>query len=163
MEQSDKSPLECLEAKNLDGEEMKQGQQPKGQSKDPRVAILLTIQNNLFTDAALQNIGYVLLGTAVRMHPEINDPDKNPVEIQDRFSAMMEAEQTDKYKLDSRHMVSFRMCELLDNVDMFADVVGHKVLDTFAGKKIVPGTLRVLAKMDDSEMIALHLIWIEEK
>lgn len=169
MEQSEKSPMASMESKNLENEELKQGQPQRPKPQDPRVAILQTIQNNLFTDAALQNIGYVILGTAVRKYPDINSPKNRPQEREDAFNKCLEAGETDGYVIGERHLVSFTMSELLDNLDELTDSMGVSIITMLHNSKVVPGTLRVLARLGCRELglrqnvVELYAVWVEEK
>jgi len=163
MEEHNTNPVESLESKHLDAEELKQEPQMP-QPRDPRVAILETIKNNYFFDAGLQNIGYIILGTAVKRHPAINNKLLNPADNEALFDKRMAEQDTARYGIQQRFMVSFRMDELLDNLEMLSDTVGTKILSILDVKKMVPGTLRILARAaHNTEQISLDMVWIEEK
>jgi hypothetical protein len=53
--------------------EQKQNEPTLPEMAIPQVAVLQSVQNNMFCDAALQAIGLVIIGQAITTHPELMD------------------------------------------------------------------------------------------
>jgi hypothetical protein len=131
--------------------------------RQQKLAILEAIQRNMLSDAALQSIGYILLGTAIGECPEYNKPEQySNVEfatVQDsdisRFKPQLRV-------LLSVHNIQSMMRDLAWVIRVIkAEFVNIIACAIHAKCKVVGDTMRIhIARAGDDLSIAL--IWVEE-
>ena len=128
---------------------------------NPQHELLKGIAHNMFMDAYLQNIGYILLGSAIRQHEqEFNDPAKFVnVKIDD-----LSPEEVEKYQLDTINCTTAWLSEISDTTDELVVVVVRKLRDMLAQYKVVLGTLRIMVSATaTADEILLQLVFVREK
>ena len=128
----------------------------------PQVAILQSIQRNMFSDPALESAGLVILGEAIRRSPELNNPDL--------FADVTFGAETnndwEKYEIKTAPIWSGQISKLLPSFDFIVEQVINSLTDTIESYRIVAGTLRMriseTTPLNAVGAITLELLWIQE-
>ena len=125
---------------------------------DAKTDILSSIQQNMFCDAALQNIGYIVLGKTIMDNPEFNNPERfvvanfrdiNPVDA-------------DKYELVMEQVTAMALCAMLSRFDETVKSTKAKLETLLNGDRIVIGTLRMMTVVE-SGLVNFYLLAVKEK
>lgn len=135
---------------------------------DPKLAILQTIQHNMMSDAILQTLGYVLLGTAIRSAPDLNDK-AHYADVD--FSEDKDID-VSKFEVGSASAGDLNPAKLLTEFDTITKMLAEKVRSILIDHKIVLGSMRInitfrVPEVEESGMIdtplRIVLMWIEER
>jgi len=135
-------------------------QPPKEPIRDPRQDILLMIQNNMFMDAALQNLGYVLLGTAIsRNEKEFNDPSRY---LQVDFKKLKPSEVT-KYSIATETVDRVWLSSVISNFEFMVEQMVSALRVMLVNNRVVLGTLRAMVYAGPNHgEITIQLVFIKE-
>ena len=129
----------------------------------PQVAILQSIQKNMFCDVALENISIIILGEAIRRTPELN----NLALFADVKFDEKNNNDWEKYDIGTMPAWSGYLGNILTSFDAIVEQVIKHLLNTVEKTRIVAGTLRMRATdntpTSSPGTITLELLWIEEK
>jgi len=131
----------------------------------PQLYILMALANNMFFDAALQSIGYVILGTVFNRNPELNDK-KYYLDI--TFTPEEHNKCWQDFTIHHQTLAGFKLADLTASFD---DIVEHvateiKPILEAADGKMVAGTLRIYVTFDPkghNGNVQLALAWVEKE
>ena len=135
---------------------------------DPKMAILQSIQRNLMSDAILQALGYVILGTAIKNAPDLND--------KSHYADVDFSEDKDvdisKFGIGTASIGEIDPAKLLTEFDSITKTLADEVRTALIDHKIVAGSMRInmafrVPEMEEIGMIrtplCIVLMWIEER
>ena len=117
----------------------------------------------MFCDVALESIGIIVLGEAIRRTPELN----NKALFADVTFDEDNNNDWEKYNIGTMPAWSGHLGSILSSFDTIVEHVIKHLLNTVEKTRIVAGTLRMRAT-DNTPMaspghITLELLWVEEK
>lgn len=129
----------------------------------PQVAALQSIQRNMFCDVALENIGIIILGEAIRRTPELN----NASLFSDVEFGPEQNNDYEKYSIYVMPAWSGHLSKIVSSFDTIVEQVIHHLLERVEKTRIVAGTLRM--RITDNTpagnypgQVTMELLWIEE-
>jgi hypothetical protein len=136
------------------------------QMDNPKLAMLQAIQRNMYSDAALQSIAYIILGTAIKCHPELNEKELYADPNLDDTKT-----DPDKFVIVAAHVGNYAPQDLIANFDKIVHDTAEVLRTAVLCGKIVAGTLRSYLKpltgtaVDSTThtSVALDLIWVQER
>lgn len=125
----------------------------------------LMIQN-IYSDAILQSIGLIILGEAIRRHPELNDPGLYLAELD-----LDDPDVNPSMRINSASLECMPISRLLDDIeDMINRTAAElrRVLNAYDAihcpHRMVAGTLRIHVDLGlDGSALAVTLLWCEQK
>jgi hypothetical protein len=134
---------------------------------DPRLAILQAIQNNLSSDAALQSIAYILLGTAIGNAPDLNQREKY-ADVDFTTGKDIDPE---NFAVGTRTVGYIEPRNIISDFDDVVGKISDAVRDIVTGGKVIAGTLRInlnyhasIKSMKEMQTpLRCILMWIEKR
>jgi ABC-type phosphate transport system substrate-binding protein len=136
-------------------------------SADPKLAILQAIQRNMLSDAVLQSIGYIFLGTALRNNPELND--KSHYADVD-FNEDKDVD-PNKFAIGTATVGYVSAQNIITAFDDVVNMMADAVRDITSANKIIAGTLRIALNHHASDgskkgippSLRCTLMWVAER
>jgi hypothetical protein len=128
----------------------------------PEVHLLMSLQKNLFCDAAFQSMAIAMLGTAIGQNPELNDPDR--YKLVD-FSAKNNCD-WDKYTIQERDCYQCCLKDMPRLMSEGVEKMGQVLKEVVESSTVILGTLRAYAHFNPCQNggdFTITLVWIEEK
>jgi len=126
---------------------------------DLKTQLFMSLQRNIFCDAALQGMAYGILGSVFEKNPSLNDPALfSTIE----FGAAINGK-TDAFKLDCKKVWEGSLSDLHTGADELVEEMKERVEALLRERKVVIGTLRIYATLDTSiRSVTLALVWAEQ-
>ena len=168
MTQEEQLKSERLTEKEIDVQETiqelkkKMGMQVTEEAREipiPEVSMLQSIERNMFFDASLQAFGYIILGTAIRQHPELNDANRM---ICESIEASTHNENWGQYKICHATAYKCKLSAFPAYLDSAANAVAQAAEIPMKTGCLVAGTLRSHVLLDQDAYMTIQLIWIEK-
>ena len=128
----------------------------------PQLYMLMTLQKNMFFDAALQSMGYVILGTVFKRRPDLND-NKHYLDL--TFTPAEHNKCWQDFGIQQRIGGQYRLADVTTNFDKIVEQTTCYIENALesSGGRLVAGTLRIFVTMHSDGMIHQMLTWIERK
>jgi len=127
----------------------------------PQVHLLMSLQKNLFCDAAFQAMALAIIGTVFKNNPDLNNPD---LYVNKTFSSDDNADWS-KYTCNCKPVFSTALSNLPVQMQACMDDMAAAIRKLINTHKIVMGTLRAYAHYNPQQVtgnFTVALIWIEE-
>jgi hypothetical protein len=130
----------------------------------PQVAVLQSVQNNIFCDAALQSIGLVIIGQAITTHPDLMD-EKTWV----NYSITPEDNANwQQFNLRSEPVGHIPVSGVMGNLDFLIETVQGALLTLVQQEPntVLAGSMRLNITitggdaMDEEPKLQIWLLWI---
>lgn len=141
---------------------LKQQLEQAKEKEVPEVHLLMSLQKNLFCDAAFQAMALAMLGTAFTNNPELNNPEL----YADQSFGVANNGNWSNYACGSALVYTCDLADMPADMAKGVKLLADKIRTLIATTRIVMGTLRAYAHYNPQQArsnFSISLVWIEEK